>query len=433
MDPMKPQLNQGQQKAAEGFFNFLFSKENELIISGPGGVGKTFLMGHLIDEIMPHYHESCRLLGIPQIYQQVAMTATTNKAAEVLGKATGRPTSTIHSFLSLRVMEDYATGVSKLIKSSGWDVHKNLILFIDEDSMIDGALMNLIREGTHQCKIIYVGDHCQLAPINEAVSPIFKRNLPFYELLEPVRNADQPALMAICNQLRETVKTQRFQPIKAVPGVIDWLDGSSMEREIITHFKDPTNHDRILAYTNARVLEYNDYIRQMRGMPPTLTRGERVVNNSAISMGGSGMMFVEDEFLVADVDSTSQYISIEPGTDLEVVYCTLIGTHATFTKVPVPVDKDHFTKLTKYYARQKDWQRYYTLKGTYPDLRPRDAATVHKAQGSTYDTVFIDLTDLSACHNPNMAARLLYVAFSRAKSRVVLYGNLAKKYGGIVT
>lgn len=57
-------LNEGQQAAADGFFQFLFDKGSELIISGPGGVGKTFLMGHLIDEIMPRYEDTLSLIHI---------------------------------------------------------------------------------------------------------------------------------------------------------------------------------------------------------------------------------------------------------------------------------------------------------------------------------------------------------------------------------
>ena len=38
-------LNPGQQAAADGFFEFLMSKERYMILSGAGGYGKTFLMG----------------------------------------------------------------------------------------------------------------------------------------------------------------------------------------------------------------------------------------------------------------------------------------------------------------------------------------------------------------------------------------------------
>lgn len=425
-------LNQGQQAAAEGFFNFLFSEQSELIISGPGGVGKTFLMGHLIDEIMPRYHQACKLLGIPPVYHQVQMTATTNKAAEVLGKSTRRPTKTVHSFMRLRVVDDYETGVSKLSKNKDWMVHQGLILFVDECSMIDGALRRHLSEGLHKCKTIYVGDHCQLAPVTEPISPIYRDKLPFFELTEPMRNADQPALMEVCDQLRETVEKGKFRPIRTVPGVIDLLDGPTMQAEVNTHFLNPSNQDRILAYTNARVVAYNDYIRQLRGLPPTLTVGERVVNNAAIQIGPS-MMAVEDEFVVTAVSDSSTLIPITANVDLEVLYCSLQGVHKTFSRVPVPVDRNHFNQLVKFYSKQKEWRRYYELKGLCPDLRPRDAATVHKAQGSTYDTVFIDLDDLSTCRNPDMAARLLYVGFTRARRRVVLYGKLAPKFGGVTS
>ena len=85
----------------------------------------------------------------------------------------------------------------------------------------------------------------------------------------------------------------------------------------------------------------------------------------------------------------------------------------------------------KYFAKQKDWIHYFYVKDTFLDLRPKDASTVHKAQGSTYETVYIDLGDLSTCRIPDMAARLLYVAFTRASNRIVLYGKLKEKFGGI--
>lgn len=111
---------------------------------------------------------------------------------------------------------------------------------------------------------------------------------------------------------------------------------------------------------------------------------------------------------------------------------TLRDSYGSHIRVPVPVDRNHFTKLLAYYKRNKNWHKFFHLKNNYPDLRPRDAATVYKAQGSTYDSVFIDLGDLSTCPNPNQAARMLYVAFSRARHRVFLYGELAERFGGLI-
>jgi hypothetical protein len=143
------------------------------------------------------------------------------------------------------------------------------------------------------------------------------------------------------------------------------------------------------------------------------------------------MMATEDELELTSVAASTSKVLIEPGVELEVLYVNLRGRHSIFEKVPVPVDREHFSSLIKYYKNQKNWKLFFQLKNNYPDLRPRDACTVHKAQGSTHNTVFIDLQDLSTCRDPVVAARLLYVAFSRARQRVVLYGNLASKFGGI--
>lgn len=426
---VKP-LNQGQQAAADGFFAFLFSEQKELIISGPGGVGKTFLMGHLIDNILPQYFQSCQLMGIPAEYNEVVMTATTNKAAEVLSHSTGRPTETVHSFLNLKVTDDYSTGEQKLEKTNQWRIHQQKIIFVDESSMIDKALLAMVREGTIKCKIIYVGDHCQLAPVKEAISPIYAQSLPFFELTEPMRT-DVPALQALNAQLRQTVETGEFQPISMVPGIIDHLSSEEMEADLIANFVELDTGNRIAAYTNNRVIDYNEFIRQVRGLPASFVQGETLINNTAMRLKG-GMISVEEELVLFDVARKTEMVEIEAGVELEVCYSTLENTFGDMhTGVPIPVDYPHFRELIKYYQKRKNWNRYFYLKNTFPDLRQRDAATVYKLQGSTCDTVYIDLGDISTCRNANQAARLLYVAVSRPRTRIKFFGQLASKFGGL--
>lgn len=440
-------LKAGQQAAAEGFFNWLFrTDQKELCISGPGGVGKTYLMGHLIESTMPRYVDMCRIMNIDPLYDMVDMTATTNKAAEILGRSTHRHTQTLPSLLGLGVWNDYKTGKSRLVKKRGSSQHYRKVIFVDESSMMGSELRKFTLELAPGCKIVYVGDHCQLAPIGEDISPIYKDNLPFFELTEPVRNADQPALMAVCDQLRDTVKKVHalgkdaskveglFKPIQIVPGVIDHMDSNQMQQEIYKTFIDPANQERILCYQNDKVIKLNQYIRKMRGMPPELIVGECVVNNSAI-IHEKYVLSVEEEFQILEIQPPTK-VQITPEVSMDVKLCTLQGEHGTYTEVPVPVDMAYFNSLCTYFQKvgkeRSDWSVYYKLKEIYPDLRPRDAATVHKSQGSTYNTTFIDLTDLSTCFDLNTVARLLYVAFSRAKSRVMLFGNLKNKYGGLV-
>jgi GTPase SAR1 family protein len=426
-------LNQGQKAAAEGFMEFLFGPEKEIRISGPGGVGKTYLMSYLIDQVMPTYMNTCKMCNVDPEFNEVVMTATTNKAAEVLAEATQRPTSTIHSFMNLVIKEDWASGRTYLDRGKGWTIHRNKIIFIDEASMIDSGLLNMIREGTLNCKLVFVGDDRQLNPVMEAVSPVYgnQASAGFFELTEQMRT-NNPDLQRTNAQLRQTVKDGVFHPIRIVPGVIDLLDSDQMEAEIAQTFKQQTFDSRILCYTNNRVKLYNQHIRELRGLGDDFTVGEFLVNNGGCVLR-NGTMHAEEEVEIMELNPITEMVDINEGdAELECVRASLQNRYSTvYRDVMIPVDRDHYDRLLAYYKKAKQWRTFYALKNGFPDLRQRDAATTHKAQGSTYDTVFLDLDDLSTCRNPDQAARLLYVAFSRARRRVVCYGDLASKFGGL--
>ena len=425
-------LNADQLAAAEGFFESLFDPNvKEMNISGPGGVGKTFTMAYMIDEIMPQYYKACEMMNIKPEYNEVVMTATTNKAAEVLAQATGRSTSTIHSHLGLTVKNNYSTGEADLIKSKQWNVKERQIIFVDEASMIDHKLRGFINEGQHKSKIVYVGDHCQLAPIKEPISTVYSSGLPMHQLLIPMRT-NKPELLALNQMFRDIVEGKRdFGDIHLSPGVIDHVDGDEMEKLLKEHFIDHTN-SRVLAYTNNQVLQYTDYIRGMRGVSGEFVEGEELVSNSAIRIGQERIS-IEQEMTLVERATITEMVRIDADVELEVRRCTMdTGYGGMIYDLKVPVDMGHFNALVKHYGKVKNWERYFYLKETFPDLRAKDSCTVHKSQGSTYDTVFVDLGDLSVCRNPADAARLFYVAFSRARNRVVMYGNLAERFGRIV-
>lgn len=429
-------LNPEQQQAADDLYTFLFNNETEHRISGPGGTGKTRLMSYVINTLIPQYFDACKIMGIKPTFDSSALCATTNKAVDELSRATGLPASTIHSFLGLKVQADYGDGQNKLVRTKGWSPIHNKIIFIDESSMVDTPLKAEINNTTVNCKIVYIGDHCQLKPVKESISPVYAKGAPTSYLTIPMRT-DIPELQALNEQLRETVETGVFKPIQIVPGIIDLLSDEEMEAELAAHFSHQNVEDRILAYSNSRVLNYNDHIRTLRGLPDLITPGENLVNNSA-TMLSKGMINVETPVFIRDVKPDIEEVILEPATKtklavtMQVQVLDISTSYDDFDGVKIPVDKTHYKNLIAHYRKLKAWDKMYHLTERYPDLRQRDAATVHKAQGSTYQTTFIDTANLSTCHQPDTAARLLYVAASRSRKRVVFYGELAQKYGGFI-
>jgi exodeoxyribonuclease-5 len=57
-------------------------------------------------------------------------------------------------------------------------------------------------------------------------------------------------------------------------------------------------------------------------------------------------------------------------------------------------------------------------------LRPIHASTVHRSQGSTYEKVFVDLTDIGRSTRRDVLLRLLYVALTRSRGDVYVTGEL---------
>lgn len=425
-------LNADQERAAEAFVGFMVSDEKELVISGGAGVGKTTLLKHLMEMKSPTF--LCGLLGKEPITDW-ALTATTNKAAEVLQEATGITATTIHSFLGLKVVTDYETGVQKVTRKIDSPVIHNTLIIIDEASMVDTPLRRMINEGTMNCKIIYVGDHCQMAPVTEAISPVFANNDPII-LNTIIRAASSPPIMDLCLKLRETVETGVFFDMQPSPGHIDFLDPDAAEAEIQQIFTGSTHPSaRILCYTNKKAIRFNDHIRELRGLPKEFIKGEWVVSNSvcyASNGSKTTALRVEEEVEILDVGPIHNYPFYLNRTQHQIEVYEVVTRSGVFR---VPRDGKLFKEVLDVIAKDakvnKNWTVYFTLKDNIADLRPRDACTVYKAQGSTYHTVFVDLADIGDCRNPAQAARMLYVACSRPTHRICFIGQLPNRFRGL--
>lgn len=428
---LEPIATEDQQAAIDAFFGFMLTNEKFFHLSGGAGVGKTFTLNKIMTEGMDCYERTAKLMGIEQTIFDIKLTATTNKAAEVLTLATGKNASTIHTALGLRVKEDFNTGKQYLSITPNTMVIKNTLIIVDECSMIDSDLYDLMMKYTHQCKFLFTGDHCQMAPVMERLSRIYDDKNNFAHLTKPMRNSGQPALVELCAQLRQTVEDGIFRPIKEVPGVIDYLDGAAMTALVNATYIDPNVDSRILCYRNSEVIKINDYIRKIRGLPAYFCQGDNLISAGTYSPKNDkeSKLSVEQEVAVLSTPKGERTITVF-GYTFNAYSITIKPIGKPAFSVMVPSDPNHFASCIRDAANKKQWAAYFELKQAYPDLRMRDACTVYKAQGSTYESAIVNLSDISTCTHADQVARMLYVGCSRPKSRLYLYGQLKDAYRG---
>ena len=431
-------LTPDQKEAEQKFKSFLVSDQKYFYLFGKAGSGKTFLLRYLLENTLKEYKNCCKILGIKPVFNTVALTAPTHKALTVLSSGfesyDDYPTKicTTYQFYDLVVKDDYDTGKSylknKTLKALNSTKKENCLLIVDECSMLPQDMVERIEIDSKTHKVIFVGDNNQLPPVGE--KPYFTDTPEDYTavLTSSVRNKNQEALRNVCAQLRDSVDSLSFSPISIVPGVIDLLDDDQALEWLKT--ADYTKN-RVLSYTNNKTNKYADLVDMLLGITVEnkYDKGRNYIVNNTIYSDNRVTFYSEEEVVIRWIGSTR----FDEEHHLPVMSVTISALHdpdkeATFDLVK---DTNAYRQKLRHYAEQTNWYKYFDLKKNYLDLRSPYSSTIHKAQGSTFDEVLIDLTSFRSCKSDIEAARLLYVAFTRAKNRIVLYGKLPKKYGGI--
>lgn len=266
-------LNEGQQQAKDKIINFLKSSDKKIfLLYGSAGTGKTTLITQILKE--------SRLK-----IKKVVLSATTNKAVSVIQKiyedfSNNVHFCTIHKLLKIRRSidssgnEHYSINLNESPDMKKKSLYFYDIIVIDEASMINEQLSKDIvsLSSSIKGKIIFIGDRCQLPPINEAQSKVFSYQYDKFELTKVERSKNN--IVKYSNSVRETMlnnvkinyKAIRGNGVELIKKESDWLESYI---DLIKHFEtnsDDTNIDYykksiVLAYTNARCNQINNNIR----------------------------------------------------------------------------------------------------------------------------------------------------------------------------
>ncbi len=421
-------LTQDQLNALDMFEDFVLNSDDQyMIVQGDSGTGKSTLINEMFKRIDTHEKMKQLLLQQDTDGYQLQVAATTNKAATVLSNIINRDVGTIHSYLKLTLKPNYQTGEEDLIPTKSWCKMYRHLIIIDEASFISGKLFDYIQKTLIDSKIVLIGDAYQLAPVKQK-EPIMLNIATNHraDLTEIVRHTGQ--ISSLGKQFKNSLLTGVFDPIQSTAPDILHLNGNDFKLAIENHFgcKDYNPYDaKILAWSNNRVLEYGDHIRQLRGYPIQFNEHEYVITNKMhMNHRGIKIVGIDDTVFIEHIGQEYEQYNI-PGKD--VTFSNKGKLHTAF----LPNNQQQYRQIIKALVKTKDWKLYFDLKQNWLDFRTVYASTIHKSQGSEFKTVFIDLSDIGRCTIKTDTARLLYVGITRAIEQVILYGNLPVRYGGV--
>ncbi|MCY1280334.1 ATP-dependent RecD-like DNA helicase [compost metagenome] len=427
-------LNAGQTAAVErAVSGFLESDLKGLTIIGEGGTGKTTCVMTIAERLLA--------AGL-----KVLFTAPTNKAVKQLEKAARRhgltqsnvAFQTLHSAIGLTMLpseeQKYAArtgkGVFPLFDVVVVDEASMLGKRVTFDYMMPEAIANEVR-------LLLMGDDMQLPPVKEAKSPAFEI-FETVRLTQVERQSGDSGILTVTGALRTAMDSRR--PFVAPPtpkNGVESLKAADFMKYVVDQFDEHTDLDdqRVLAWRNQRVDEINRAIRQKiygKGAA-RFEEGERLVTAAPIGNGESILLSTDEECILHSVRES--YIEDDDSGETFRTWCLVLNPiHADVKQVITHVLHEseqerydarlrHFSDLAKKAGPQGSrgyWARYHKFKELFSHLRYCYCITVHRAQGSTYKRVFVDVKDILGNTISNERQRLLYVAYSRPSEVLVI-------------
>lgn len=428
-------LNADQKSAVERIVRF-FTEEKGLGITlvGPGGSGKTTSIMFAVQELLD--------AGL-----KVLMSAPTNKAVKQLEKSArefGLSTEnvafqTVHSALGLAMLPNeenkYATKVAKGVLPI-FDV-----VIIDECSMLGKRVMykHLLPEcEEHGTRLLNMGDDMQLPPPLEDISPSFTE-FEVLRLEKVERQAEGSEILSVAGTLRTAMLEDKpFKAPEPEGRNIEFIKPGHFLKELVEHFDVDTDleEQRVLAWSNRRVNEVNGAIRKklFGPRPPRFVEGERVVTGAPLkTIDGDILLSTDEECFVHNITESSVFDE-HSGEDYKVYRLVLKPIYEdnvsqAIANVLHESERERYTEQLERTARmakasgsdaRKVWAQYWAFKELFADIRYCYCITIHRAQGSTFGTTFLDVKDVLRNNKRFERQRLTYVGYSRPRHRLLV-------------
>lgn len=429
-----------QQECLKSIQRWWAGNQMYAVLEGPGGVGKSYLVKAI-------------LKTLPNV-EPVLLAPTHEALKQLKEKVSGDFVyKTVHAALGLT-----PTITEKELKFE----HKTLpplwdqinLAVIDEASMLDTNMLELLQStGT---RILYVGHRSQLPPIkihksifDTCVSPVFTLGYPTFTLAQPIRNKGTlweftcKAEDFIYN--RKLVLPNIFDVKKAELGV--YLTSRTGKEEL---FNGTT---KVILWSNQGVDTYNTQIRNALFISASRAKylpGDRIILTKPLTIIVG--LEVCNESTLMKLSKVKEKVCLFSNSKAIVIYCTAViiplnkelqipcyrilvnceGEHYAFYEL---LHKEDYERIGLYYehvawghktkeAREKAYKNRAFILSCFAEIKYFYAATAHRLQGSTIETVIVINSDIQRNPNPIEQAKCFYVAVSRAAKRLMIYRGI---------
>jgi len=409
------------------------------LLTGHAGSGKTYLMQRLTKNMLAKK-------------RRIVLSAPTHKAVAVLARKLAEanirdvPCRTIHSILSLTPKPR----TDRLVFERERDAEPVTadVVVVDECSMVSEDLYRHIKRHLPNAFVLFVGDPAQLPPVGEVESQTFATKNRSH-LTTIVRQAvgnpilaaagiirasqGGPADMSWCAPSAVENKHGIFLPADAAHR---WMKKTFTSREFDA---DPDSF-RYLAWTNSRVRQVNGLIRAWRygsNIPTPFMPGESALFRAPVIIDDSMIFANNQEARVVAIERSTFTHDIEEAdrvskwtASIPSWRITLRDDEGVEKSIHMHADEHEFQRVVE---RIKDeaaesrlrWKHLHEFQQSLAQLQSVYCLTVHRSQGSTFQTAFLDLPDIRRREKTNLleAQQMLYVAVTRPSQRLIVVGE----------
>lgn len=434
-------LNDQQSKMVSDISAYLSDSSSSVdyfTVQGGGGTGKSFSINRALEHINP---------------KRIIAAAPSHFAKNVLKNFLGEQykVTTVAALLGLRVSYDDEGKQIMIPQEYGTPpIVFHSVILIDEGSMLDDETAERILDYTRhgRKKLIILGDYCQLPPVAQDHDSVFFTKIRA-ELTQPMRFTG--AIYDLTSYVREEIHKIRDGLIPTLNVINARTDRKSLIEEngsgyvfvnntktvleaAIRRFKKGYDVDyvRILAYRNKTIEKINHHIRT----------GLYGKDSDQFEIGE--LLISEGGYTVSTESGKAKQI-INNGEMFKVTKATpIIGQYGiecvelefegkTYQQPILTLSTEGKAMYNKMLSRAKriakqdpsQWKAVFKFKEAFAEFKYSYATSIHKAQGSTIQHVFIMEDDIYAVKPTTVKEKLqsLYVAISRASFRVYIHNK----------